>query len=137
MRYFKKIFLFNLSLIFILLPPVYAGSITGTIYLAPELIHRVSPADTVYIMAQSQFGPTQPLAMKRCRVMDLPMDFTLSDADARMPGLNISAYPEVRLIGWVTKSGFAYLEPGDFQGIVDNVRSNGRHVKIIINQIAR
>jgi len=137
MKHFIKISLFTLSFVCIYLPAAYAGSIRGTIYLAPELMHRVSPSDTVYVMAQAQLGPAQPLAMKRCRVMDLPMDFTLSDADARMPGLNISAYPEVRLIGWVTKSGFAYLESGDFQGIVDNVRSDGGQVKIIINQIAR
>ncbi|MBE9536138.1 MAG: hypothetical protein IMF07_03065 [Proteobacteria bacterium] len=133
----KKIFIFILLFIFISIPTAYAGSIRGTLYLAPELMHRVSPTDTVYIIAQAQFGPSQPLAMKRCRVMDLPMDFTLSDNDSKMPGLNISAYPDVRLIGWVTKSGFAYLESGDFQGVVDNVRPGDGHVKIIINQIAR
>lgn len=132
----KKIFLITTTLILISLASANAAHISGTVYLAPELLHRVSPTDTVYVMAQAQFGPSQPLAMKRCRVMDLPMDFTLSDNDAKMPGLNISAYPDVRLIGWVTKSGAAYLESGDLQGTVGNVRLGDSHIRVIINQIA-
>lgn len=138
MRQVKTVFFFcTLFLSSINISNVYAEGISGTVYLAPELRHRVSPMDTVFIMAQARFGPDQPLAMKRCRVADLPMDFTLSDADSRRPGLNISAYPDIRLIAWVTKSGFAYLETGDYQGVIDNIRAGNGYVKIVINQIAR
>lgn len=137
MKHFKITFLFTLSLICIYVPAASAGRITGTIRLSPELMHRVSPSDTVYIIAQAQFGPSQPLAMKRYRVRDLPIDFKIGNADAKVPGLNLSSYPEVRLIGWVTKSGFAYLERGDFKGTANNVRVGDRFVNIIINQIVR
>lgn len=116
---------------------VFGAGISGTIYISPELRHKASPKDTVYIVAQAKNGPKQPLAIKNTTVDKLPAEFTLSDGDAMTPGLKLSSYGEVRIISWVSKTGMAYLSAGDMVGITDNVRTDGSYIKVIINRITR
>jgi cytochrome c-type biogenesis protein CcmH len=48
-----------------------------------------------------------PLAVKRLSVAELPAEISLSDADAMMPQLKLSRFPQVQLVARISRSGDA------------------------------
>ncbi|MCY1421465.1 hypothetical protein D9M71_371220 [compost metagenome] len=75
--------------------------------LAAELKDKVQPGDSVFIFARATSGPPMPLAVKRMTVADLPVEVSLSDADAMMPQLKLSNFPQVQLVARISRSGNA------------------------------
>jgi cytochrome c-type biogenesis protein CcmH len=73
--------------------------------LAPDLKARVQPGDSVFIFARATAGPPAPLAAKRLTVADLPATVELGDADAMMPQLKLSNFPEVQLVARISRAG--------------------------------
>jgi cytochrome c-type biogenesis protein CcmH len=73
--------------------------------LAAELKTKVQPGDSVFIFARAVSGPPAPLAVKRMTVADLPVTVELSDADAMMPQLKLSNFPEVQLVARISRAG--------------------------------
>lgn len=75
--------------------------------LAAALKDKVQPSDSVFIFARAVSGPPMPLAVKRVTVADLPVEVSLSDADAMMPQLKMSGFDQVQLVARVSRSGNA------------------------------
>ncbi|ARU89138.1 c-type cytochrome biogenesis protein CcmI [Pseudomonas sp. M30-35] len=75
--------------------------------LAAALKDKVQPSDSVFIFARAVSGPPMPLAVKRVTVADLPVEVSLSDADAMMPQLKISGFDQVQLVARISRSGNA------------------------------
>ncbi|MGX5220000.1 c-type cytochrome biogenesis protein CcmI [Pseudomonas sp. S9] len=75
--------------------------------LATALKDKVQPSDSVFIFARAVSGPPMPLAVKRLTVADLPVEVSLSDADAMMPQLKISGFDQVQLVARISRSGNA------------------------------
>ncbi|WP_025111908.1 c-type cytochrome biogenesis protein CcmI [Pseudomonas sp. H1h] len=73
--------------------------------LASELRSKVKPDDSVFIFARATSGPPAPLAAKRLTVADLPVTIELGDADAMMPQLKLSNFPEVQLVARISRAG--------------------------------
>jgi cytochrome c-type biogenesis protein CcmH len=73
--------------------------------LAAELKARVAPGDSVFIFARAVDGPPAPLAVKRVTVADLPVEVSLSDADAMMPQLKLSNFAQVQLVARLSRAG--------------------------------
>lgn len=88
-------------------PVVTAKSATlkVRVTLSAALKGKVLPTDTVFVFARAVSGPPAPLAVKRVTVADLPVDVELSDADAMMPQLKLSNFPEVQLVARVSRAG--------------------------------
>ncbi|MFJ2494483.1 c-type cytochrome biogenesis protein CcmI [Pseudomonas iridis] len=82
-----------------------AALLKVSVDLASELKGRVQPGDSVFIFARATSGPPAPLAAKRLTVADLPVTVELGDADAMMPQLKLSNFPEVQLVARVSRAG--------------------------------
>ncbi|MEE4819200.1 c-type cytochrome biogenesis protein CcmI [Pseudomonas alliivorans] len=81
------------------------ASIKVRVDLAPALKDKVQPRDSVFIFVRAIDGPPAPLAVKRITVGELPAEVELSDADAMMPQLKLSNFPQVQLIARVSRAG--------------------------------
>ena len=62
-----------------------------------------------------------PLAVKRLTVADLPVTVELSDADAMIPSMKLSAFDKIVVGARISKSGQPIAQPGDFFIEMDNV----------------
>ena len=94
--------------------PAPAGEgIVVEVALAPPLLEQLAPTDTVFVLARAVDGPPMPLAVARHSAEDLPLQVTLTDAMAMMPGMQLSAFEQVRVSARVSKSGQAGLQAGD------------------------
>ncbi|MGY2289659.1 c-type cytochrome biogenesis protein CcmI [Pseudomonas sp. SDO528_S397] len=73
--------------------------------LSAEVKAKAQPGDSVFIFARAIKGPPAPLAVKRVTVADLPVTVELGDADAMMPQLKLSGFPEVQLVARISRAG--------------------------------
>ncbi|MES2871262.1 MAG: c-type cytochrome biogenesis protein CcmI [Pseudomonadota bacterium] len=81
------------------------ASIKVSVDVADAVKAKLLPGDSVFIFARAVSGPPAPLAVKRVTVADLPITVELSDADAMMPQLKLSNFPEVQLMARISRAG--------------------------------
>lgn len=94
--------------------------------------------DTVFVLAKAVSGPAMPLAAQRLTVADLPQVITLSDAQAMMPGMNLSSYDQVTLVARVSKSGQPVAQAGDWQ--VEKTPVSNKEpalIKLVISELVQ
>lgn len=75
----------------------------------------VDPNDTVFIYARAWQGPKMPLAIKKVKVADLPIEVVLDSTMAMSQGMDLSSFPQVEVVARVSSSGSAISKPGDWQ----------------------
>ncbi|EIK53980.1 cytochrome c-type biogenesis protein [Stutzerimonas stutzeri TS44] len=102
--------------------------------LDPALQDDVRPDDSVFVFARAVSGPAIPLAAKRLRVADLPASISLGDADAMMPQLKMSNYPEVTLVARISREGNA--TKGEWTGQSEALKTAGgdKTVRLMIDK---
>lgn len=93
---------------------VSGGSILNlSISLSDNIRQLAVPEDSVFVYARAMDGPPIPLAVKRLSVRDLPAKISLSNDDAMIPNMNLSAFARVIVGARVSKSGNPVAQPGD------------------------
>lgn len=102
--------------------PAAAASKSGLrvqITITPELKALLGDNDTLFVFARAASGPPMPLAVHRGPITELKagqtLDVSLSDADAMMPTMTLSMFPQIVVGARVSKSGVANAQSGDFQ----------------------
>jgi hypothetical protein len=103
------------------------GRISGTVQISAELATHAAPGTTLFIYATDGATPGPPLAVLRLKVDRWPVSFVLDDADAMIPGRNLSASKSVQLEARVSSSGEALPRPGDLVGNVADVDPHTTH----------
>lgn len=111
--------------------------VSGTVSLSPTLVGKVSPTDTVFILARAAQGPRMPLAVFRKQVKDLPLEFTLDDSMAMQPQMKISGFDQVVVAARVSKSGGAMSQPGDLEGVSAAVQPGTKGLNIVIGTVVK
>ena len=112
-----------------------ATAVSGRAELSPALKDKANPDDVVFIFARAVDGPRVPLAALRARAADLPLDFTLDDSQAVMPGATISSAQQMRVEVRISKSGKAQAGKGDLTGKSAAVKPGAKGLRIVIDQI--
>jgi len=114
-----------------------ARALQGKVSLSKKLATQAAPDDLVFIFARAVEGPPMPLAVKRVRVRDLPLEFALDDSMAMAPGMNLSAHPRVVVGARISKSGQPTAQPGDLQGFSAPVANDARNVTVVIDSAVK
>ncbi|HZV55376.1 MAG TPA: c-type cytochrome biogenesis protein CcmI [Rhodocyclaceae bacterium] len=117
--------------------PTAAASLRGRVELAAALKAQADQENTVFILAREVGGGPMPLAAKRARVGDLPMDFTLDDSDALSPQRPISSAKSVQIEARVSRSGDAKPMPGDLSGRLGPLKPGAKGLKVVIDTVVR
>lgn len=115
------------------------AAIRVEVAVAPALIDRLEPGDTVFVLARAEAGPPMPLAVSRHRADELPLSVTLTDAMAMMPAMKLSGFPRVKVSARVSRSGQAGTQPGDLRA-ADRVVETANppdSVQLLINEVVR
>jgi cytochrome c-type biogenesis protein CcmH len=115
--------------------PAAASDIGGRIELATTVKALAAPSDTVFVLARAAGGSPMPLAAKRLRVADLPINFSLGDSDAVMPTQTISSATSIIVEARVSKSGDAKSKPGDLTGSVAQVKPGDKNLRVTIDKV--
>jgi hypothetical protein len=100
---------------------VHTSRITGTVQIAPELAAAARAGMTLFVYATEPGTPGPPLAVRKLQLDRWPVSFVLDDADAMVPGRNLSASRRVQLEARVSPSGEALPRTGDLVGKLENV----------------
>jgi len=117
-------------------PAVAPGKerITGTVVLSSALKGKVSPDDTLFVLAKAEQGPPMPLAVMRKQVRDLPLKFSLDDSMAMAPQMKLSNFDKVVVIARISKSGSPMPQAGDLQGESAPLTPGKKGLKIDIDK---
>lgn len=105
-----------------------AGSITGTITLAPQL--KPSTSDVLYVMAKKG---TTTLAVRRVDKPSFPFAFEVSGGDAMMSGIAFEG--PVDVVARVSRTGDAIPAKGDLEGTVKGVKVPAKGVSLTIDSV--
>jgi hypothetical protein len=101
--------------------------ISGTVQISAELAGNAAPGTTLFIYATDGSTSGPPLAVLRLQVDRWPISFVLDDADAMIPGRNLSSVKTVQLEARVSQSGEALPRAGDLVGKLANVDPHTTH----------
>jgi cytochrome c-type biogenesis protein CcmH len=108
--------------------------IRGTVRLSPKLVAQVSPDDTVFVFARAINGPRVPLAVKRFRAAQLPVEFVLDKAAAMSPEMTLTPHTEVTVGARISKSGNPGSQSGDLEGFRQPVKVGAPgNIEIVID----
>jgi hypothetical protein len=111
------------------------AEISGTVEVVSKLAPRAAAGSTLFIYAKQPDAPGPPLAVLRMQAEHWPVAFTLNDANAMVPGRNLSNAQNVQIEARISKSGDALPQSGDLVGSVTSVNPRSGHaVKISIDR---
>ncbi len=111
-------------------PAAKVHALEVSVSLSPEVQAQVQPDDAVFVFARALSGPPMPLAVKRLKVADLPIQVSLSDVDAMMPELKLSRFDQVQLVARVSREGNA--TKGEWIGQSGPVANNARDTQALL-----
>ena len=108
-----------------------------SVKLSSDLQELAAPEDFVFVYAKAMDGPPMPLAVKRMKVKDLPVDVSLSNDDAMVPTMKLSNFAQVIVGARITKSGNPVAQSGDLFIEVEGVNSKNppSNMVLLIDQI--
>jgi len=106
-------------------------SIIVDISLSPDFANETDPEDSLFIYAKAVDGPPMPLAVVREKVKNLPLQVTLDDSSAMLPGVKLSDFKQIKISARISKSGDPISQPGD---LIGETVSKTNPVTILINK---
>ena len=112
-------------------------AIAGTVSIAAPLRSKVSPQDTVFVVARSPSAGRMPVAVLRLKVADLPTRFVLDDSRAMSPELPLSRFQSLSVEVLVTRSGTATQQPGDLRGTLGSVALGRDDLELVADEVVQ
>lgn len=104
------------------------------IAVAPALAGRVPPGTTLFVLARSSAGGP-PLAAVRRSSSELPLDITLTDANAMIPGTSLKQVDSLALVARVSLTGRPIASAGDLYGEVRYDPASSGRINLTIDRV--
>ena len=82
--------------------------------VSPEVRQAFAPDTVVFVAARAVDGPPMPLAAQKLTLAQLPIDITLTDAQAMVPGMSLSNFAQVSVRAHLSKTGAPTVKAGDY-----------------------
>lgn len=101
--------------------------------LSADLADVVQPDDVVFVVVRPLTGGA-PVAARRLSVSDLPVSLAFSDRDQMLEGRNLSAFPEVEVEAFISKSGTAAQSAGDLKSATFSVEVGNELLDVVIDR---
>ena len=116
-------------------PATTSSSIVVRAELSASIAPDLPDTTSVFIYARASSGPPMPLAVARLQLKDLPVEVTLDDTMAMVPGMTISAFSDVVIGARISPSGNAIRQAGDWMGETTAIKVNSQNgvVKVTID----
>lgn len=112
--------------------PAAGTKVSGSVALDPALRQKVSPDNTVFVIAHAVNGPRMPLAILRKKVSDLPFEFALDDSMAMSPDLKLSQFDRITVSARISKTGDALPHSGDLEAAPMPASAGVSGLKVVI-----
>lgn len=114
--------------------PAGDGGIALRIEVTPELAARVPPGATLFVLARSGTGGP-PLAALRRSSNELPLDVTLTDENAMIPGTSLTQVDALALVARVSLTGRPMASSGDLYGEVRYDPASKGRISLTIDKV--
>jgi cytochrome c-type biogenesis protein CcmH len=102
--------------------------------ISPKMLAQVSPGSTLFVIARrGETGP--PLAVVRRPIGKWPLELTMTDADAMLPGIRLAGGGSIRVIARISRNGEPIAASGDLYGEVGYDFSSASPVNVTIDRI--
>ena len=103
-----------------------------SVALAPSAV--VNPEASVFVIARDPAQPSPPIAVARRKANELPIQITMTDSDAMIPGRLLSGFSNLEIIARVSASGRPIAEAGDWFGSVEIDTASQRELSIVVDR---
>ncbi|SIS47181.1 c-type cytochrome biogenesis protein CcmI [Neptunomonas antarctica] len=119
-------------------PELVNASIQLQVSIAPQLLDKVTPDQTVFVFAKP-VGGRMPVAAVRLTVAELPKMITLDDSLAMTPQAKLSLQSEVEIGARISFTGQPQATVGDLQSatVLVSVKDSSEAVMLSIDQIVQ
>jgi cytochrome c-type biogenesis protein CcmH len=110
------------------------GTVRLSIDIAQGLAGRARPGTAMFVIARHGDGGP-PIAVVRHSVGAWPVNVTMSDADAMLPGTSLTGGGPLRIVARISAGGQPTATSGDLYGEVGYDFASASPVKVIIDRI--
>jgi len=107
------------------LPPLPAAAVSAAapaqgglkvkVTVAPELVAKIPPNASLFVIARQSGGPPMPVAVEKLAATDFPREVVLDDGDSPMPTMKLSQLDTVDVLARISASGNAMPQSGDLE----------------------
>lgn len=101
--------------------------------LSSDLADAVQQEDVVFVVVRPLTGGA-PVAARRLSVSELPVSLVFSDRDQMIEGRNLSAFPQVEVEAFISKSGTAMQSAGDFKSATFSAEVGDELLDVVIDR---
>lgn len=114
-----------------------AARINVRVSLDESLAARTQPDDTVFVIARAVDGPKVPLAVSRHTRAQLPLEITLDETMAMVPGISFVDFEKVYVVARISAGGTPQAQSGDLEGrsseiLLENVADTAVQIDTVL-----
>jgi len=110
------------------------AQIKARISLDAALSSDAHADETVFIIARAVDGPKVPLAVSRHTRGQLPLDITLDETMAMVPGMSLADFERVYIVARISRAGSPQARSGDLEGRSEEILvKNSANTTVVID----
>lgn len=104
-------------------PKAQQAALRGTLAASDQAMSQIQPGDVIFIFAKQSQDQRMPLAALRRSAANLPLEFSMGDAQAMLPGTKLADYETLYVTASISRTGMATES-------VEGLTSSGAVVKL-------